>query len=350
MQTIPICASSEYNVLIGDGLLSDLGALAAAAVTGRTAVIVSDSHVWPLYGEQVCRTLRDGGFAVFDFVIPAGENSKNFENYLKLLNFLAENGLTRSDCLVALGGGVVGDLAGFAAATYLRGIACIQLPTTLLAMVDASVGGKTAIDLPAGKNLVGAFYQPRLVLCDTGTLSTLPAPCFSDGCAEVIKYAMLFDDSLFAQLEREGLDFQQEAVIAQCVTHKRDVVMRDEFDTGHRQMLNLGHTIGHAIEAASHYRISHGRAVAAGMQIITNAAAAHGECSPALCRRLKSLLSAFGLPTGTDLPLEVLMPHILADKKRSGQHITLVIPATTGCALLKTIPVSQLYSYIKAGM
>lgn len=350
MQTISIPASTGYSVMIGDGLLSTLGAQAAAILAGRTAVIVSDSNVWPLYGEIARQALSGAGFAVFDFVIPAGENSKNFDNYLKLLNFLAENRLTRADCLIALGGGVVGDLTGFAAATYLRGIACIQVPTTLLAMVDASVGGKTAIDLPAGKNLAGAFYQPRLVLCDCRTLSTLSAPCFSDGCAEVIKYGLLFDEELFDQLEQEALDFPQEAVIARCVAHKRDVVIQDERDTGLRQLLNLGHTVGHAIEAASNYQVSHGHAVAAGMQIIANAAAAHGECSSALCRRLEALLTAFALPTGTDLPLDALMPHILADKKRAGQYITLVVPATTGCCFLKTIPVSQLYSYIKAGM
>ena len=188
---------------------------------------------------------------------------------MELLNFLAENKLTRSDALIALGGGVVGDLTGFAAATYLRGIDYIQIPTTLLAAVDSSVGGKTAIDLPSGKNLVGAFYQPKLVLCDTDTLNTLPEDIFRDGCAEVIKYGVLYDAELFAHLDESGLSFDREAVIARCVELKRDVVAEDEFDRGKRQKLNLGHTIGHGIEACSGYGISHGKAVAMGMTIIT---------------------------------------------------------------------------------
>ncbi len=345
MEIIQIHASKEYSVKIGTSLLSVLGQEVTSLVKGRTAAIISDSNVWPLYGEAVEKSLKSAGFSLHSFIIPAGEKSKNGDTYLHLLNFLAENQLTRSDCLVALGGGVVGDLTGFAAATFLRGISYIQVPTTLLAMVDSSVGGKTAIDLPVGKNLAGAFYHPDLVLCDLNTLDTLSSQTFSDGCAEVIKYGLLFDEQLFSQLEQEGLTFQRESVIARCVELKKNVVAQDEFDTGVRQLLNLGHTIGHAIEKASHYTLSHGMAVAAGICIITRATG-----NEPLARRLEKIMVSFDLPTTTDYPADQLITAILSDKKRNADQITLVIPATIGCCLRKNIPISQLETLIKAGM
>lgn len=350
MKTVPIHASSEYSVKIGSGLLSGLGHDLAQMVIGRTAVIVSDSNVWPIYGEIVENSLKEKGFSVFSFVFPAGEQSKNPQTYLHLLNFLAENQLTRKDCLIALGGGVTGDLCGFAAATYLRGVDYIQLPTSLLAMVDSSVGGKTAIDLPAGKNLAGAFYQPQLVVCDTDTLDTLPTACFSDGFAEVIKYALLFDAPLFSALEEHLSAFCREDIIYRCVRWKAEVVAQDEFDNGRRQLLNLGHTLGHAIEKCSGYTLSHGQAVAIGMSVITRAAAQWGDCETDIPRRLTALLEKIGLPTNSPYPLEALLPHILSDKKRSGDQITLAIVSTIGCAHLKTMPLSQLKSFLKAGM
>ena len=258
MKTVTIHASRSYNIHIGSGLLAHLGSYARQLGKAQKVCIVSDSNVWPLYGSIASDSLEKARFEVMSFVFPAGEASKNGVTFLELLNVLAENRLTRSDLIVALGGGVVGDLAGFAAATYLRGIRYIQVPTTLLAAVDSSVGGKTAIDLPAGKNLAGTFYQPSLVLCDTDTLTTLPPEIFRDGCAEVIKYGVLYDPEMFAHLEAEGLSFHREDVIARCVELKRDVVMEDEFDTGARMKLNLGHTIGHGVEAKSHFGISHG--------------------------------------------------------------------------------------------
>lgn len=350
MGIIQVHASKKYTVKIGAGLLSALGQEASTLVKGRKAAIISDSHVWPIYGKEAESSLKNADFSVCHMVFPAGESSKNGQTYLQILNFLAENHLTRSDCLIALGGGVVGDLCGFCAATYLRGIAYIQLPTSLLAMVDSSVGGKCAIDLDAGKNLAGAFYQPSAVLCDTDTLSTLPATVFADGCAEIIKYGVLFDEALFSQLEQEGLDFQREKVIARCVELKRNVVEVDEFDTGKRQLLNLGHTIGHAIEKESHYRISHGHGVAIGMCIIAKAAAAQGECEALAVQRLHDLLSRFTLPTSATATAQALMVHIRSDKKCSDSRITLVLPATIGCCQLKNLPISQLETYIKAGM
>jgi len=264
MKSICVKASNEYQVMIGRGLLPMLGEQIASVCKPQTVAIISDSTVWPLYGETAAKSIENAGFTVISFVFPAGEASKNGETYLQALNFLAEAKVTRTDCIVALGGGVVGDLAGFTAATYLRGVSYIQVPTTLLAAVDSSVGGKTAIDLPAGKNLCGAFYQPRLVLCDTDTLSTLPQDIFRDGCAEVIKYGILYDPVLFGHLEKTGLNFDREAVITRCVELKRDVVAEDEFDTGARMKLNLGHTIGHGVEARSNFSLSHGKSVSIG--------------------------------------------------------------------------------------
>jgi 3-dehydroquinate synthase len=350
MKIIEIKASKSYEIHIGCGLLPALGERAKALCNASKAAIVSDSNVFPLHGAIAIESLKKAGFDVVKFVIPAGEESKNGTVYLALLNFLAENHLTRSDCLIALGGGVVGDLTGFAAATYLRGIAYIQVPTTLLAAVDSSVGGKTAIDLPAGKNLCGAFYQPKLVLCDIDTLNTLPEEIFRDGCAEVIKYGVLYDPDLFTHLAENGLNFSRESVIARCVELKRDVVMEDEFDTGARMKLNLGHTIGHGIEAQSHFDISHGKAVAIGMAIVARAAAANGICSAATRNQIVSTIQHFGLPTATEYGAEALFVSALSDKKRSGGTVNLVVPAAIGdCRMIPT-PVSELKSFIEAGL
>lgn len=350
MKTIEVKASKCYEVIIGSGLLSTLGERVSAVCKAAKAAIVSDSNVFPLHGAAAVDSLQKCGLDVVQFVIPAGEESKNGAVYLELLNFLAENQLTRSDCLVALGGGVVGDLTGFAAATYLRGIAYIQVPTTLLAAVDSSVGGKTAIDLPAGKNLCGAFCQPRLVLCDIDTLNTLPTDIFRDGCAEVIKYGVLYDDELFSYLSRTGLDFDRESVIARCVELKRNVVMEDEFDTGARMKLNLGHTIGHGVEAQSHFEISHGKAVAIGMAIVARAAADQNICSVQVRDQIISAIRFFGLPTETTFAADLLFTSALSDKKRAGGTVNLIVPAAIGdCRIIPT-PVSELKSFIEAGL
>jgi 3-dehydroquinate synthase len=344
MSIITVKTSKSYDVMIGTRLLEDITSVIQKVTTAQAVCIVSDDHVWPLYREAVCRTLERAEIAFCHFIFPAGENSKNGDTYLKLLHFLAENNLTRSDCIIALGGGVVGDLAGFAAATYLRGIPYIQVPTSLLAMVDSSVGGKTGIDLDAGKNLCGAFYQPAAVICDTDVLSTLPEDVFRDGCAEVIKYAVLFDPELFRLMEQTGLDFDQEAVITRCVEHKRNVVVGDEFDRGQRMLLNLGHTIGHAIETCSDYTISHGKAVAIGMAMVCRAA----KCPDA--DRISALLEKFGLPTTTNLPAKALWEAALSDKKRSAQMVNLIIPNAIGdCSVIPTA-IEKLKTFIEEGM
>lgn len=350
MKTVHVHASRDYDVLIGSGLLSALGTHAAALKKVRKVCIVSDSNVWPLYGEEAKCSLRASGLSVNSFVFPAGEESKNGNTYLVLLNHLAENKLTRSDLIVALGGGVVGDLAGFAAATYLRGISFIQVPTTLLAAVDSSVGGKTAIDLPSGKNLAGAFYQPSLVLCDTNCLATLPEDVFRDGCAEVIKYGILYDSELFTYLSETGLSFDRESVISRCVELKRDVVAEDEFDTGMRMKLNLGHTIGHGVEARSNFEISHGKAVAIGMAIVSRASRKLGLCSRETEICIVDILQKFNLPTVCAFSAESLYTSALSDKKRSGGTVSLIIPRSIGNCSICPTPVAEIQSFIEAGL
>lgn len=350
MKTITINASRDYNVVIGSGILATIGARIRQLGYTQQVCIVSDTNVFPLYGSIVRSSLEASGLQVNCFVFLAGEERKNGGTYLDLINHLAAHQLTRTDCIVALGGGVVGDLAGFAAATYLRGISYIQIPTTLLAAVDSSVGGKTAIDLPTGKNLCGAFYQPSLVLCDTDTLDTLTDEVFRDGCAEVIKYAVLFDRNLFQHLSEHGIAFAREEVIARCVELKRDVVIADEFDTGVRMKLNLGHTLGHGVEKQSAFSITHGKAVAIGMSIVSRSAAKMQLCSCQTAEKVLSLIRSFGLPTDTPYSAQILFDNALSDKKRSGGTVNLIVPRTIGqCDILPT-PIGELKSFIEAGL
>lgn len=350
MKTISVKASLNYDVIIGTDLLPQLGSFTSSIRKNCKAAIISDSNVWPLYGRTAVESLIAADIEPIHYVFPAGEANKNTATYLNIVNFLADNKITRSDVVVALGGGVVGDVTGFAAATFLRGIAYIQVPTTLLAMVDSSVGGKTAIDLPAGKNLVGAFKQPSLVLCDVTTLNTLPSALFLDGCAEVIKYSILYDKDLFSYLSECGPEFDRETVIAKCVAFKRDVVQEDEFDTGARQKLNLGHTIAHGIETGSNFRISHGQAVAAGLAIVTKAGVIKGFCAVDTYESVCCILNRFSLPDKTTFTASELYTAALSDKKRAGSSVNLIIPRDIGKCDIVPTPVSELESFIEAGL
>ena len=332
-----------YDVLIGAGLLEELGSRTASVVKGRSAMVVSDDAVYKLYGEKAENSLKNSGFSVKSFVFPHGEQSKNGQIFLELVNALAGNHLTRTDVIVALGGGVTGDLAGCAADCYLRGISCVQVPTSLLAMVDSSVGGKTAIDLPAGKNLCGAFHQPRLVVCDTDLLKTLPTEILTDGTAEVIKYAVLGQEGLFERLKK-GIE-NWETVIYDCVCAKAKLVEEDEFDNGSRQFLNLGHTLGHAVEANSKFTLSHGKAVSVGMAMVANAACKKGILSEENRDEIVHLLKKFNLPTETTQSAEDICKTALGDKKRRGGTITLVVPTARDQCKLHPIPVEQLLNW-----
>ena len=351
IRRIPVSTSPPYTVSIGGGLLGRCGSLLAEAVPAPCRVaVITDSAVGPLYLETVQESLKGAGYDTIPYVFPAGEGSKNIETLSGILEFLAEERLTRTDCVAALGGGVTGDMAGFAAACYLRGIRCVQLPTTLLSAVDSSVGGKTAIDLQAGKNLAGAFLQPAAVLCDTDCLKPLPPDVFADGAAEAIKTGVLCDESLFGLFENGGLAAEPAEVIARCVAYKAGVVERDEREQGERRLLNLGHTVGHAIEACSGYTVPHGHAVAAGMAVIARAAEALGWTEEPVAGRIARCLEQNSLPTGTAFPAEALARAASADKKRAGGDITLVIPKRIGLCALKKIPVGQLPAVIRAGL
>lgn len=350
MNTVTVSASKTYQVQIGNGLLATIGDAARKLSVAKKVAIISDSNVWPIYGKTVTSSLEGANFEVKHFIFPAGESSKNGHTYLEILNFLAECKFTRSDLLIALGGGVVGDITGFAAATFLRGIQYIQIPTTLLSMVDSSVGGKTAIDLPAGKNLAGAFYQPILVVCDTATLDTLPKNIFREGSAEVIKYGILYDEDLFSHLETFGLDFDKISVITRCVELKRDVVADDEFDRGARQKLNLGHTVGHGIEAASNFELSHGTCVAIGTAIVTRAATKLGFCSAETCNKILNIFHDFGLPVSADTGGATIYAHALSDKKRDGDTVNLIIPQDIGNCIIHKVSLPEMKSFIEAGL
>lgn len=350
MQKVTIHAGGGYPVLIGAGLLPDSGRL-LSEILGKPCriAVVADENVAALYLDPVKAALERAGFSALSYVYPAGEGSKNLKTLSGLLEFLAERRLTRTDCLTALGGGVAGDLTGFAAGCYLRGVRYVQMPTTLLAAVDSSVGGKTGVNLVAGKNLAGVFYQPSAVLCDTDCLKTLPAEVFADGAAEAVKTGVLADESLFRMIEAGELPDRLPEGIARCVAIKGRIVEEDELDTGERRKLNLGHTIGHAIEKCSGYTLPHGHAVAVGLSMIARAAERLQLTEEPCAERIIAALRRCGLPVSTDFSAAELAEAALSDKKRTGGDITLVLPRRIGDCCLKKIPVGDLKTFIEAG-
>ena len=349
MKTVTVNASKKYNIHIGDDIFDKTAEYLSEVYPAGKIAVVTDDNVDRLYGGKLTEMLS-AKYQTVKFVMKHGEKSKNITTYASLLNFLAENQLTRSDAILAFGGGVVGDLAGFAAATYLRGVKYLQIPTTLLAMVDSSVGGKTAIDLDAGKNLAGAFYQPDIVLCDYSLTKTLPEEIFSDGCAEIIKYALISDYDLYCHLNEFGKNFDMEYVISRCVEIKSDIVSADEFDSGTRQFLNYGHTVGHAIEALSNFSVSHGSAVAAGMTIVAKAAAEKGLCPISCFEDTVKLINKFFLPTETNYSATEIANVTKNDKKRKGGKITFVVPENIGKCVLKTFLIEETENFVATGL
>lgn len=339
MEKIYIKTSSPYDVLIERGSIQNCGKYISAVTKSRKAAVITDDIVSELYSSTVIRSLEDNDFECSLFVFPNGEQSKNLSVLGRIFDFLCESGITRSDVLVALGGGVVGDITGFAAACYLRGVDFVQIPTTLLAQVDSSVGGKTAVDIAGGKNLVGAFKQPALVICDSDTLKTLTPENLSCGMAEVIKYGMIRDSRLFEMLENhtlENVDEIMDEIVYTCIDIKRDVVENDEFDRGERMILNFGHTLGHAIEGWHSYTdYTHGMGVAVGMCLITD------RFAPELSERLKKCLTAYGLPTSTEAPVAELLPYCSKDKKRESGNISYIVCETVGKAEIRKSTVSD---------
>ena len=347
MRKVVVSASTEYDVLIGQGILKQAGAEIKKRISPCRAAVITDSNVEKLYAEQAEASLAEAGFSCCRFVFHAGEASKNIGTLSDILEYLAEQEITRQDIIVALGGGVTGDMAGFAAAVYQRGIRFVQIPTTFLAAVDSSVGGKTAIDLKAGKNMAGAFYQPELVLCDTDTLNTLPALYFADGISETLKYGIIGNKALFEQVAAGEFREDIEAVIETCVKMKRDIVMEDEFDTGLRQLLNLGHTLGHAIEKKSGFTLTHGHAVAIGLALIAKASEQRGFAEAGLEAIIKKALLTNNLPTETDFTAEEILEGALKDKKRRGKEISFVFPEKIGKCRIEKVPVDEVGALIQ---
>lgn len=342
MERVRIEASKAYEVLIGPGLMEKAGQWIAQAVKPCRAAVITDDTVAGLYGDKALKSLKAAGFAPCLWAFPHGERQKTMATLAQALEWLGEMEISRSDLVVALGGGVPGDLAGFAAAVYGRGMRFAQIPTTLLAAVDSSVGGKTAVDLAAGKNMAGAFHQPEIVLCDTDVMADLPPELIRDGSAEMIKYGILADPALFNAMKAGAWKADRESAIARCVAIKRDYVTADEHDEGKRQFLNLGHTFGHAVEKCSHFTLTHGQGVAIGIVMAARAAGMDPVEIEAAC-------AACGLPTAPPYPAAELYQAALRDKKRRGGKITLVLPEKIGQCFLRTIDIAELPAYFAKG-
>jgi len=346
--TITVHTGHPYPVHIGPGLLARAGGLAREICGCRKVCVVSDSNVAPLYLQTAVESFGAAGFEVCSFVFPAGETSKRLETVAAIYEKLAAESFTRGDLLAALGGGVTGDITGFAAATWMRGIDFIQLPTSLVAQVDSSVGGKTGVDIPVGKNLVGAFHQPRLVVADTDTLSTLTPEYFTDGMGEVIKHACIKDAALFETLaDPAAMSPKNRAdIVARNIDIKRRVVEADERESGERKLLNFGHTVGHSLESYYHYQgISHGCGVAVGMITVTRAAEKAGLTPPGTADKIGKVLRAYGLPESDPAPMKELLPLMLRDKKREGDTLDLVILKKIGEAAVHPLPLEKLEKF-----
>lgn len=338
---------SGYDVKIGSGLLAQAGTLVKEVLKADKTAIFTDSSVDPLYGDIVEKQLADVGFDVCKYVFPAGEESKNISTVAAFIDFMAENHLTRKDAVIALGGGVTGDMGGFAASIYMRGIKFVQIPTTLLAAVDSSVGGKTGVDIDAGKNLVGAFWQPSLVICDTDVFKTLNEGQMLDGTAEILKTGAIRDAELFRKAADSDIMADVAAIVERCVQIKGAVVDEDEKESGVRKILNFGHTMAHAIEKYSEFGISHGRAVAIGMLMITKAFERLGMTASGVYDRLFEVISAKGFETEYDAPLEKLCELAASDKKAGGGRISLVYIPEIGSAETFDVDLEKLYDIMK---
>ena len=350
MQTITVNASTPYPVHIGPGLLERAGELIAGVTKSRTCAVITDATVEKLYAAVVCRSLQEAGFQVCLHTFPAGEQSKNLQTYGGMLEFLAENKLTRSDFVIALGGGVVGDMAGFAAATYQRGVDYVQMPTTFLAASDSSVGGKTAIDLAAGKNLAGAFHQPSMVICDTDTFKSLPEDAFADGVAETVKHGLIADRDFYHFLMTEDIHSRIDGVVRRNVEIKSAVVNEDEFERGKRKLLNFGHTLGHAIEKNSGFTVPHGHAVAIGMVLAARAGEKLGHSPAGTLDAVRSACRRFGLPTECPYTAGELYAAATGDKKRDGGSIDVVVLEETGKAKTVRLDMDGLREFTEAAL
>lgn len=338
MKKLKVNVSDSYDILIGKGLLGEADIHIQNVLKGNKITLISDTNVFPIYGEIVKIQLKKAGYEVYTYTFQAGEASKTTATIVDIVEFMADKGLTREDGVVALGGGVCGDMAGFAAAIYLRGIKFVQIPTSLLAQVDSSVGGKTGVDLPQGKNLCGAFHQPSLVIIDPDVLDTLSPHYFSDGMGEVIKYGCIKSNALFDRLVNEDAHNFLEDMIFECVDIKRQVVENDEKEQGERALLNFGHTCGHAIEKLWNFEnISHGEAVGIGMVMISCAGENLGITEKGTADKIVQLLEKYNLKTADSHSTDEIINAMSADKKRTGKGLKFVMLNKVGDSFIKFV-------------
>ena len=351
MSKIIVRGENGYDILIERGLLENAGENIRKITKANKALVITDTNVAKLYGDRVKKSLEENGFETSLFSFPAGETSKNLATVTDMIEAMCLAELTRSDIIVALGGGVTGDMAGFASAIYLRGIDFVQIPTTLLSQVDSSVGGKTGCDLSFGKNLVGAFHNPKLVLIDPDTIKTLPHRYKNDGIGEIIKYALIKSERLFNKLcDCESFDDILEDVIYECVDIKREIVENDFTEKGERMLLNFGHTLGHAIEKYENYGgLAHGEAVGVGMLYITKASEIWGDTETGTADKIEKLLKKFSLPTTTDADIGELVNIMLYDKKRRGDKLNLVLVKNVGNSFIKALSTGELKDFFAEG-
>ena len=349
MRTVHVHTGKPYDIMIERGILDRCGTYVRELTQAEKVVVITDDNVAPHYLWRVINALDQQGLQVKTHIFPAGEKSKTLDTIADIYKVLADFRMTRKDVLVALGGGVCGDMTGFAAATYLRGVGFMQIPTSLLAQVDSSVGGKTGVDLPQGKNLVGAFHQPFAVLIDPDTLKTLPDKFIADGMGEVIKYGCIKDAAFFDFLENENLTDRIEDVIEVCVSIKRDVVSRDELEKGERMLLNFGHTLGHAIEKLTGYgEITHGMAVAIGMAMIAKAGEKNSITEAGAYERIVRLCKKYNLPVDTALDVHDIVDAARSDKKSAGDSVNLVLLKKIGESFTRKIEFDKLEEFIQS--
>lgn len=348
MEKITIKAAKPYDILIEAGLLRRAGEILKDVLQPCKICVVTDSNVAELYASTLLISLTEGGYEPCVFRFEAGEEHKTTATVNDLVEYMARKGLTRSDAVVALGGGVTGDIAGFAASIYMRGIRYVQVPTSLLACLDSSVGGKTGANLAAGKNFVGSFWQPCMVICDYSLLETLPHEYYLDGIAEAVKCGAIMDAELFAYLGNVSPEARR--IIKKCVEIKAGIVEKDEREEGIRAILNFGHTIGHAIEKCSEYTISHGHAVAIGMVVISRAAYNKGLCRENFSIPIGNLLTRYGLPVSSPFNAGDLAEAVLADKKRNGSYSKIIVLDRIGQARTEEISVTAMRDFIAAGL
>lgn len=332
MNTISVDLTSDsYQIYVGHHVLAQAGKLIRSHTSGSKILLVTHPDMNKLYGSELLTSLESAGYSVTTATVSTGEHTKSFESYQKLVSILAEHLFTREDIVVGLGGGVIGDLAGFVAATYMRGCALVYIPTSLLAMIDSSIGGKTAIDLPFGKNLVGAFYNPKAVIVDLELLNSIPAPLLQDSCGELIKYGVLSGQELFNKISLARNPVQvidtshRQELIQACIEIKKSVVEADFKEAGSRKLLNLGHTLGHAIETLSNFKLGHGSCVAAGTAMMAKACSKLGLCSYEDAKSITELMQSYELPTSTSFTVEELYSAALHDKKSHADSIDVAL-------------------------